>query len=90
MNTEKRTSKSKEAAIQCFTGMIFGGTNTLVGHPFDTVKTKMQAQAGMMSDTGGNSGYLSTVKKVFAADGFTGFYRGWMPPFLGSVIFRSM
>ena len=49
MHNEKRTSKSKEVAIQCFTGMMYGGTNTLVGHPFDTVKTKMQAQANMMS-----------------------------------------
>jgi len=41
MHNEKRTDWKKEAAIQCFTGMIFGGTNTVVGHPFDTIKTKM-------------------------------------------------
>jgi len=41
MHNEKRADWKREAAIQCFTGGIFGGTNTLVGHPFDTVKTKM-------------------------------------------------
>ena len=41
MHNEKRTSKSKEVGIQCLTGMMYGGTNTIVGHPFDTIKTKM-------------------------------------------------
>ena len=29
-----------------FTGTLYGGTNVVVGHPTDTIKTKMQAQAG--------------------------------------------
>ena len=40
---EKRTVWYKEAMISCITGGLFGATNTIVGHPFDTVKTKMQA-----------------------------------------------
>ena len=44
----------------------------------------------MMSEAGGNTGYLASVKKVWQAEGATGFYRGWIPPFFGSVIFRSL
>ena len=90
MHNEKRTSRTKEAMIQVITGCLYGGSNTIVGHPFDTVKTKMQAQAKHMVGEGGGPSYIATVKRVWADEGFLGFYRGWMPPFIGSVIFRSM
>ena len=34
-------------------------------------------------------GYVETITKVYTSEGLVGFYRGWMPPFMGSVIFRS-
>jgi solute carrier family 25 carnitine/acylcarnitine transporter 20/29 len=43
MHSEKRGSWMKEGMITAFCGLLFGGANTLVGHPFDLVKTKMQA-----------------------------------------------
>jgi solute carrier family 25 carnitine/acylcarnitine transporter 20/29 len=33
--------------------------------------------------------YVPTIKKVFQTEGAMGFYKGWVPPFFGSVIFRS-
>lgn len=41
MYNGERSSKSKEALITMISGCAFGGTNTIVGHPFDTIKTKM-------------------------------------------------
>jgi hypothetical protein len=32
----------KELGIMLLTGSIYGATNTFVGHPLDTIKTKMQ------------------------------------------------
>jgi len=32
---------------------------------------------------------INTIKKVYAKEGPIGFYRGCVPPFFGSVIFRS-
>ena len=92
MHSEKRTTWYKEGAITIVTGFLYGGSNTIVGHPFDTVKTKMQAQVGHMGDksTGIKApGYIETITKVYSSEGLVGFYRGWMPPFAGSVIFRS-
>jgi len=43
-----------------------------------------------MSSAKGNHGVMATIKNVYNVEGFVGFYRGWMPPFIGSVIFRSM
>ena len=42
-HNEKRSNWIREGIIMTINGIIFGGTNTLTGHPFDTVKTKMQA-----------------------------------------------
>lgn len=50
MNTTgKRQEWYKEGGLALLTGMLYGGSNTLVGHPFDTVKTKMQAQDSHMA-----------------------------------------
>jgi len=38
---EKRTTWQKESIFAIGAGFVYGATNTLVGHPFDTVKTKM-------------------------------------------------
>lgn len=40
----KRSSWHKEGLISLVCGFMFGATNALVGHPFDTIKTKMQAE----------------------------------------------
>ena len=33
--------------------------------------------------------YVETISKIFKTEGPVGFYRGWIPPFFGSVIYRS-
>lgn len=83
----KRTHWHKEAAISLFTGFLFGSTNTIVGHPLDTIKTKMQAQAEHMKD---GAGMATTISNVYKKEGLIGFYRGWVPPFMGSIVYRSL
>lgn len=41
-HNQKRSTWYKEGAISAATGLLYGATNTLVGHPFDTVKTKVR------------------------------------------------
>jgi len=89
MHNEKRSHWQREAAIQCFTGCLYGASATIVGHPFDTIKTKMQAQSGFMGKEGVSMGYVQSVKAVWGAEGFSGFYKGWAPTIIGSVLFRS-
>jgi len=72
------------------TGTVFGATSVIVGHPFDTVKTKMQAQSSHMATKQSNPRYVETIAKVMRNEGPTGFYKGWAPPFAGSIIFRSL
>ena len=61
-HSEKRTDWRKEFACAFITGNLYGGTNTIVGHPFDTVKTKMQVQSGHM---GLRVGYIDSIKNVY-------------------------
>ena len=65
-------------------GVLYGTTSVMVGHPFDTVKTKMQAQRGFESRN-----MLRTFTKTLQDQGIRGLYRGCLPPLFGSGIFRS-
>lgn len=65
-------------------GVLYGTTSVAVGHPFDTVKTKMQAQSGFESQS-----MLRTFTKTLREQGVRGLYRGCLPPLFGSGMFRS-
>jgi solute carrier family 25 carnitine/acylcarnitine transporter 20/29 len=86
MHNEKRQSWYKEGVYSLITGTIYGATSVIVGQPFDTIKTKMQAQKEFM----GKIQMLPAMQKVWREEGLRGFYRGSLPPFFGSVAFRSL
>ena len=91
MHTEKRADWLIEAKITLACGFLYGITNTIAGHPFDTIKTKMQAQEGHMATANNKGpGFISSLKNVWTKEGPLGFYRGCIPPMIGSVIFRSV
>ena len=54
-------------------GVLYGTTNVIAGHPFDTVKTKMQAQPGFESQ-----GMIKSFAKTLRMDGIKGLYRYMM------------
>lgn len=37
-----------------------------------------------------NAGMIDTIKKVYRRENFIGFYRGCIPPFIGSIAYRSI
>lgn len=84
---EKRSKNwVKEGALSAFTGGLFGMTNTIVGHPLDTIKTKMIAQTKHM---GKQVGYVETLKSVYTNEGMLTMYRGALSAGVGSIVFRS-
>ena len=84
-STEARgASATREFALALASGGLYGATNTIVGHPFDTVKTKMQTQSGFT-----NSGALASARQILSSEGAVGFYRGCLPPMWGSAVYRS-
>ena len=75
-----------EGLISLMSGATYGVTSILVGHPMDTVKTKMQAQSSYVND----KSLRITIKHLYNSEGFIGFYRGSIPPLIGSMLFRSL
>ena len=58
-----------------FIGSVYGIIHTLTGHPFDTIKTKLQVKLGYSK--------LSTFEvmtKIWKSEGLKGFYCGCVPP----------
>ena len=53
--------------------------------PFDTVKTKLQAQSGF----GGSVSTREACLTIWRTEGPLGFYRGCLPPMWGSAVYRS-
>ena len=84
-HSSERHDWKKEFILGATCGMLFGGTNTIVGHPLDTVKTKMHSQKGMLND-----GVMTIISKTWKNEGIVGFYRGCFPPFIGSIMYRSI
>lgn len=65
-------------------GTIAGIAQLLVGHPFDTIKVKMQAAA-----PGEYRGILDCASATIKQQGLLGVYRGMASPFFGSVIYNA-
>mmetsp|Transcript_95425 Transcript_95425/g.269648 ORF Transcript_95425/g.269648 Transcript_95425/m.269648 type:complete len:285 (+) Transcript_95425:43-897(+) len=86
-HAEKRSVWYREGAIAFGTGVLYGSTNAVVGHPMDTVKAKMQAQAGFMK--GEDAGMMGVIRRVWRSEGPVGFFRGVIPPLFGSSVYRS-
>eukprot|EP00960_Hanusia_phi_P066866 766494-Hanusia_phi.AAC.4 len=78
-------SATTEAVVGMLAGMVYGATSPLAGHPFDTVKTKMQAQASHR-----NCSSMDVVRYVYRTEGVRGFYRGLLPALTGGSIFGGI
>lgn len=84
-HNEERTSWYREGLIGLGVGVLYGTTSVCVGHPFDTIKTKMQAQHGYENHSMIRS-FTTTLRK----QGIRGLYRGAIPPLCGSGVYRSV
>lgn len=74
-------------------GSAYGATSVLVGQPFDTIKTKMQAAAATSTSTTiakkSNLSSFAIGKNIILTDGILGLYRGGLPLLLGGSFIRS-
>lgn len=83
-HNEKRSNCYKEFLAAFISGFLFGATTTIVGHPFDTIKTKMQVQAEFMTKS-----IFYTTKNIYLKSGLLGYYKGGLSPLIGSSLYRS-
>ena len=77
-HNEKRAEWWREGLISLGVGFLYGITCVCVGQPFDTIKTKMQAQPGFEKPN-----MIQSFSKTLRTQGIRGLYRGSLPPFFG-------
>lgn len=75
----------RETQLALFTGVLYGAAHTISGHPFDTIKAKMQIEPAYSKD-----GALSAAKRLYGLEGMRGFFKGMVPPLWGSSVYRSI
>ena len=72
-------------------GTMAGIAQLLVGHPFDTVKVKLQSQMAEMSNQPPNyTGAFDAIKKIMASEGPKGLYRGLSAPLAAVALFNAV
>lgn len=70
--------------IEYIAGVCGGVAVVCVGHPFDTIKTRLQtAPPDFYKST------LDCMKQTWRKEGFRGFYAGFMSPLCGQMFFRA-
>jgi solute carrier family 25 carnitine/acylcarnitine transporter 20/29 len=67
-------------------GILSGATKLLIGHPFDTVKVRLQIEGGFGRFKGPLDCISSTIKK----EGFRALYKGATPPLFGWALMDSV
>lgn len=72
-------------------GTLAGVAQLLVGHPFDTIKVKLQAQPKPLPGQPPlYSGAIDAVRKTIAAEGAKGLYAGIGPPLATVAVFNAV
>lgn len=65
-------------------GVFSGATKNAVGHPFDSIKVRLQTSEGRFKGPG------DAVIQTFKKEGIKGFYKGFTPPLVGWVFMDSV
>mmetsp|Transcript_1852 Transcript_1852/g.3568 ORF Transcript_1852/g.3568 Transcript_1852/m.3568 type:complete len:316 (-) Transcript_1852:173-1120(-) len=81
----KKKTEFTEQVVPWIAGLVSGWANLAVGHPFDTVKVRLQTQT-----PGTFSGPADCLKKTVASEGFLGLYKGITPPLIGKGTIHSV
>lgn len=83
-HNEERSDWILEGFFGLATGILYGATSVLVGHPFDTIKTKMQAEIKFK-----DLSMLESFSNTWRTRGIRGIYAGSFGPLWGSSLYRS-
>jgi len=75
------------SAKDVLAGTVAGVGITLVGHPFDTLKVRLQTQS---QTNPVYSGLTDCVKQTWRAEGLGGFYKGVASPLVGQMVFNAV
>jgi len=86
MTTTKNESHTYKAFKDIFAGTLAGINVTLVGHPFDTLKVRLQTQP---QQNPLYKGLIDCLTKTIKWEGVGGLYSGVASPLIGQMFFRT-
>ncbi|XP_047342601.1 mitochondrial carnitine/acylcarnitine carrier-like protein [Impatiens glandulifera] len=80
-----------DVAKDLLSGTVGGAAQLIVGHPFDTIKVKLQSQpAPLPGQLPKFSGAIDAVKKTIASEGPGGLYKGMGAPLATVAAFNAL
>lgn len=80
-----------DAAKDLASGTVGGAAQLIVGHPFDTIKVKLQSQpAPAPGQPPRYTGAIDAVKQTVAAEGPKGLYKGMGAPLATVAAFNAV
>ena len=85
-NPKKERTGAQKIFVDIIAGTIAGINVTLVGHPFDTLKVRLQTQP---FDKPIYNGLVDCFKKTIKWEGVSGLYKGMSSPLFGQMFFRA-
>lgn len=84
-------SQMAEVAKDLTAGTVGGAAQLIVGHPFDTIKVKLQSQpTPLPGQPPKYSGAMDAVKQTIAAEGPRGLYKGMGAPLATVAAFNAL
>ena len=84
---KKERGRFAKMLVDIVAGTAAGINVTLVGHPFDTLKVRLQTQP---MDKPIYSGLSDCFLKTIKWEGFGGLYKGVSSPIMGQMFFRAL
>ncbi|BFZ53422.1 hypothetical protein PYCC9005_000445 [Savitreella phatthalungensis] len=66
-------------------GVLSGVTKLVIGHPFDTLKVRMQVDSARF-----NNSVVTCLRRTVAQEGLRGLYKGGTPPLFGWAVMDSV
>ncbi len=86
MSQENNTS-SIARTIPLLSGLLAGGTSTVLLYPLDLVKVRLQVnESGNSSKHANKRTMIRTLRNVLKHEGFVGIYQGLTPAVIGSAV----
>eukprot|EP00882_Tetradesmus_deserticola_P004852 GHRQ01005113.1.p1 GENE.GHRQ01005113.1~~GHRQ01005113.1.p1 ORF type:complete len:336 (+),score=170.92 GHRQ01005113.1:85-1008(+) len=76
-------------AVDLTAGTVAGVAQLMVGHPFDTIKVKLQSQSSAAGAATFN-GPLHAAKQTLLREGFKGLYKGMSAPLATVALFNAV
>lgn len=84
-NKDTKTPVGTSPVTGFVAGILSGATKLVIGHPFDTLKVRLQVSGERF-----NNSVVNCLKSTVRKEGLRGLYKGGSPPLFGWAVMDSV